>query len=160
MKDESDALQPPSTTNGGTPVPGNMIFFRYALLIAWMLVIWLFSAQHDSAAATRKIFAEHNFVVRKIAHFTEYAILYFLAFMSFSCHNNTSHLLLQKVGAKNAPAAALILAVLYATLDEIHQAFVPGRSSAITDVLVDSTGATVALFLLKHWRKRNPSDSA
>ena len=40
---------------------------------------------------------------------------------------------------------ALIVAVLYAASDELHQAFVPGRSSSIVDVWIDAGGALMAL---------------
>ena len=32
----------------------------------------------------------------------------------------------------------------YASLDEFHQSFVPGRTPAVTDVLLDTTGGAAA----------------
>lgn len=40
---------------------------------------------------------------------------------------------------------AWILAVLYAITDEYHQTFVFGRNGTWIDVLIDSTGAAIAL---------------
>ena len=40
----------------------------------------------------------------------------------------------------------ILLSVLYATSDEIHQIFVPGRGSSISDVLIDSFGILLASF--------------
>jgi VanZ family protein len=45
------------------------------------------------------------------------------------------------------------LAVLYSASDEFHQSFVPGRTAAVRDVLIDSAGAAVAL-LWHRWRLR------
>jgi VanZ family protein len=47
--------------------------------------------------------------------------------------------------------------VLYATTDELHQAFVPGRFATFHDVLIDSVGGALGLFALwifGRWRKR------
>lgn len=79
------------------------------------------------------IFGEHTvFVIRKTAHMTEYAILFFL-------------LLLPLRFAKNGRWIALGTAVLFAATDEIHQAFIPGRVATIVDVGFDSCGAALAL---------------
>ena len=43
---------------------------------------------------------------------------------------------------------AWALAVAYAFSDEFHQTFTPGRNAALTDVLIDSFGAALALVLL------------
>jgi len=39
---------------------------------------------------------------------------------------------------------AILLAMFYATTDELHQVFVPGRMPAFTDVMIDSIGAMFA----------------
>jgi len=39
------------------------------------------------------------------------------------------------------PHLALVIAVWYGALDEVHQAFVPGRDAGVTDWLFDLTGA-------------------
>jgi VanZ family protein len=43
---------------------------------------------------------------------------------------------------------AILLAVLYAATDEIHQLFTPGRSPSIVDVGIDSIGSFIGLGLL------------
>ena len=54
--------------------------------------------------------------------------------------------------------SALIFVALYATSDEIHQAFVPTRQASVWDVLLDTTGGAFGLLFLwifgrwrKHW---------
>ena len=42
---------------------------------------------------------------------------------------------------------ALIIAVLYACSDEIHQLFVKGRSGEITDILLDGVGSFIGIYL-------------
>ncbi len=50
---------------------------------------------------------------------------------------------------------AVLLASLYGVSYEVHQAYVPGRSSDVTDWLADTTGAVVAVlfigYLLRRW---------
>ena len=48
------------------------------------------------------------------------------------------------------------LGVLYASSDEIHQAFVPNRDARVLDVLIDSAGAVAGMGLLwVFWWFRN-----
>lgn len=42
---------------------------------------------------------------------------------------------------------SIFLAFLYACSDEIHQLFVPGRSGQFSDVLLDTLGASVGIFI-------------
>lgn len=73
-------------------------------------------------------------LVRKTAHFTEYALLGFLSARAFGLSNHH-------------PLHSIWLSALYATSDEIHQYFVPGRSMQFTDILIDSAGATFGALL-------------
>ncbi len=91
-----------------------------------------------------------HFLVRKAAHFTEYAVLGALA----------ANLLRQasrdpKWASRVAviePAFRLVLvswffSVAYAASDEFHQLFVPGRAGAAGDVAIDSAGALVGILV-------------
>lgn len=69
--------------------------------------------------------------VRKLAHATEYAILALLWF-----------------GAFGSQIKSVEIAFLYACTDEFHQLFVPGRAGLLTDVLIDTSGAVVAMIIV------------
>lgn len=95
-----------------------------------------------------------TFIVRKTAHFTEYAILGILFYFFYR------QILPQKNGLRLF-VLAILSSFLYACTDEIHQLFVPGRSGQFTDVLVDTLGAFCGCLLLlairrlrKAWRAR------
>jgi len=45
---------------------------------------------------------------------------------------------------------ALLLASAYGVSDEIHQAFVPGRSADVLDWLADTLGAALFIFLVRN----------
>lgn len=49
---------------------------------------------------------------------------------------------------------SLLLAAAYGVSDEFHQSFVPGRVPRLSDVLVDGTGATLAMLLQRWWSRR------
>ena len=75
-----------------------------------------------------------NFLVRKAAHFSEYACLGALAQLAF-----------RPAHARSVSRWAAVAAVLVAVpcADETIQLFVPGRSGMVTDVLIDLAGAFV-----------------
>ena len=89
-------------------------------------------------------------VVRKCAHVTEFAIFTLLL-------RRAANATVWKFNTPwNGKAAtfAFVVSVLFATTDEIHQCFVPGRQGAVMDVAIDSTGASCALFIIWLWAKR------
>jgi len=49
---------------------------------------------------------------------------------------------------------AVLLASLYGATDELHQAFVPGRSADPADWLADTLGALAAVLLYERWARR------
>ena len=48
---------------------------------------------------------------------------------------------------KNTISLAIIVSIIYAISDEVHQLFVSGRDGSIKDVLIDSAGIFLASFL-------------
>lgn len=79
-----------------------------------------------------------NFVVRKIAHFSEYGILAALIYSY----------LRENLNKLRSTVYALIISFIYACSDEIHQYFVPGRSMMVRDVIIDTSGAAAALIII------------
>lgn len=79
-------------------------------------------------------------IVRKIAHFSIYAMLGLL----------TTNLMLTIENEKMNKRAlyALAFCFIYAISDEIHQTFIPGRSGEIRDILIDTSGALVGILLV------------
>ena len=97
------------------------------------------------------------FLVRKTAHFTEYAILGGLFFLNLRSwlKSNTTLVKISKPQTTKTVAKkitldlikyslfmSILLSFLYACTDEIHQIFVPGRSAQFRDVLIDTLGAS------------------
>ena len=72
------------------------------------------------------------FLVRKTAHFAEYAILGSLFFLNLKNWQKSNGTL----------TMSILFSYLYAITDELHQVFVPGRSAQFRDVLIDTLGAS------------------
>jgi VanZ family protein len=86
----------------------------------------------------QQIFAEDwDYVIRKAAHMTEYAILGFLLLGAWMGKRSGSY--------KGRAIRAFAVAAIYAASDEIHQYFVPGRACRLYDVGFDSTGALIGI---------------
>lgn len=130
----------------------NRIFLILTILM--MVVIFLFSSQNgeESGALSDKVVAfilsffkrgfssfdesvkrdlidEYSFLVRKLAHFSEYALLGFF----FSSYLKTGE-------RRRVFVPSLVFGVLYSITDEVHQFFLEGRNMSFFDVAVDTSG--------------------
>lgn len=87
--------------------------------------------------------------IRKTAHFTEYALLAFLALRAFSTSSVDRVLKLKYI-------LPLILVAAIAAADEFNQSFEASRTGSVWDVLLDiSGGAAIILFLWVSNLQRN-----
>ena len=103
-------------------------------VILWMGLIFILSSFNQLQVSE---IAWKDFVIRKLAHITEYFVLYFLLFRALK---NTSSLTSWKL-----LTTCLIITFLYAITDEYHQTFVSGRSGKSTDIGFDTTGGVIGL---------------
>jgi VanZ family protein len=135
------------TATTGTAAPA-LTLGDWTPAILWMAALFILSTTYFSAANTSKIIepalrwilpsaslatiALMHGLIRKAAHFTNYAILFWL---------------LIRGPLEKRPYAALACCVIYALLDEGHQIFAVGRGSSLYDVALDSSGALFGRFL-------------
>lgn len=132
----------------------------FILLISWMGLVFYFSSEVGNESSTtsgntiRKIITffnddikveELNYIVeiyqplvRKMAHFTLYTVG---GFLIFNFINKFKISKLKKI------IISILIGVIYAITDEIHQYFVPGRSSKLLDVIIDSGGIIVGVLI-------------
>jgi VanZ family protein len=101
-------------------------------VVAWAAVIFVLSAQPDLTTGL----GGWDTILRKLAHFAEYAILGALL-----------------VRALAAYVPAIAAAIAYAISDEIHQAFVPGRYASALDVAIDAAGVLIGVLLYERFAR-------
>lgn len=119
------------------------------LVVLWMMLIFIMSSFNSVESGNQSNFIVNlivdvfnidnidllSLIIRKLAHFTEYFILGILVYNLISSYNKRTYM-------------ALIICILYAISDEVHQIFVPGRSCQMYDILIDSLGSLVGIFLI------------
>lgn len=129
---------------------------RWVLLIAWMSFIFYMSNQNGDTSTGQSNFIVEllsslglqisetpketlKLIIRKGAHFSEYFILYILSYRVLTMY----------IKLPKASYFALLLVFLYACTDELHQFFIPGRTAAFKDVIIDTLGGFIALLSIK-----------
>ena len=124
-----------------------MKFFRFwGPVVIWMLVIFVFSSRGRASVAEEYII---NFLVFKTLHVLEYAWLFALSFRAVKL--SVPH---QKKFVWGL--AALVVTVLYAASDELHQTYIPTREGTPRDVIIDAIGACIAWILIAQWLPKAP----
>lgn len=126
------------------------------LFVSWLILIYLLSAETGDQSGslsngillsiakllkisdTKAFVDTFGFFIRKLAHFSEYFILYILTYECFKEYN-----------CQKLIVVSVLFCVLYASFDEFHQLFVDGRCGQLSDVMIDSSGSIVSCFL---WR--------
>lgn len=137
----------------------------YILLILWMCLIFFFSNQpatasdkasngvieqivHTAELIRGREFDDSQleaisnyliFPIRKLAHFTLYFILGILIY-------NVIHF--YPINNKKICLISILLSIIYACSDEIHQLFIPGRSGELRDVLIDMVGSLLGILIV------------
>ena len=112
------------------------IIFYWLPVILWAAMIFTFSA--NPTTPTSEIHWQ-DFIIKKTLHILFYGIFATLLYRAF----RTS-----QVGKSKAGYISIIIALLYGVTDEIHQSFTPGRMPRVYDVVFDTIGAILAVFVI------------
>ena len=116
-------------------------FIFTILTICNMMLIFHFSSQNaEQSTQTSAWFLQFlpfsMHFIRKLAHFTIYALLGYNTLYMYKNYN-----------VKRYALIALLTCILYACSDEWHQSFVSGRSPQVTDICIDTIGALSMILL-------------
>lgn len=123
--------------------------FKVITILIMLLIFWF---SHQDGIESLK---QSNFIlryvkdilklvgidIRKIAHFSIYMLLGISSYLASERED--------KVGILRV----LLFVILYACSDEFHQSFVPGRGPSLKDVIIDTFGGTVGIFLIYNFQK-------
>lgn len=104
-------------------------------MIVWAAVIFTFSSIPGLGTGLGSV----DTILRKGAHIAEYAIL--------------GLLLLRAIGRE---LPALAIGIAYAITDEVHQHFVSGRHGSPVDVLIDTVGLAIGIFVVPRLFQTRP----
>lgn len=132
-------------------------FISWIFVIFWMILIYFLSNQPAiesdklSIGITEVIVEKvenvtpnngfiiesiNNHFVRKNAHFFIYFVLGLLVINALGTY---------QIKYFRMFVLGLLICILYALSDEVHQLFVAGRGAQVKDVLIDTTGASVGV---------------
>jgi VanZ family protein len=113
------------------------IFIKYWLpVILWCSLIFFLSCQPEFKTS----WGFWDFVLRKIFHMLEFGTLTFLFYRALFPY---------KINIKKAIIFSATFAFLYAISDEIHQLYIPGREGTIRDILIDTMGIIIAIWIIR-----------
>ncbi|MCD7893183.1 MAG: VanZ family protein [Erysipelotrichaceae bacterium] len=120
-----------------------MIIFSFSLQtgeessgLSMAIVNWIYTHLHISIS---------EFIVRKAAHMSEYALLSLsLIFGFYKSGFSLKYIIID----------TLLVTFLYACSDEMHQLLVSGRAGQFRDVIIDTCGGMIATFLYLFYSKR------
>src|SRR5213592_4814782 len=99
---------------------------------AWAAVIFALSSVPSLSSGL----GDWDYVLRKCAHMTEYALLAALLYR-----------------ALDRELPAFLAALAYAVSDEVHQHFVHGRHATPVDVAIDAVGILAGLLVWERGRR-------
>lgn len=159
-----------TTTGTFKKLRQNKKVFHSILVIIWMFVIFNFSSQNGpkstntsdvvtsmvvnvttsvtnknvSREEVKKRVEDSTFLVRKMAHFTEYLILGILVLQLLSDYTKIN---------KRMLIVSLIICYLYAVSDEVHQIFIPGRTAKVLDTFIDGAGSLVGITIYSIYQR-------
>lgn len=119
-------------------------------VVLWMTLIYIMSSYNGNDSSNQSGFIVNfianifnindlnslSFIIRKLAHFSEYLILGLLINNLFK-NNNISIFI------------PISICILYSFSDEIHQIFVSGREFKLLDICIDSFGSIAGIILNK-----------
>ena len=169
----------------GRRLPTVIAILLAVLILSTMAVIFFFSAESGDESGSRSadvtdailkithpnldslpreeqqsIEASVHHLVRKTAHFLEYA---FLAFLTTCLLLWLKHFSVFRIRPRQVWVFPAALGLLYAISDEVHQIF-SHRGARVTDVLIDFAGTLfgvcmvhVAAWMLRHLRNAKRS---
>ncbi len=116
----------------------------------WTIATRLFGAVNSEP------FAEAHHLLRKLGHFIGYAILSYFFYLGWR-GRYLSNLRLTRDDLRRTwgslwfrrwAVLAVVMAFAVASLDELHQAFLPSRTGVFRDVVLDTIGAVFAQIVI------------
>ena len=132
-------------------------WIKLGLIIIWVMIIFMFSNQDGNKSTNTsdgfllkvvnvlhlnkdslkddELISKYTVLVRKGAHFSAYFVLGILVYSYLAEFMDRKLKLV---------LFTILICMVLASFDEVHQYFIPGRSARVFDVFVDTCGASLA----------------
>ena len=104
--------------------------------IIWAVVIFSFSS-YQTVQASQIMW--QDFIVKKSFHIIEYAILTTFVYRAMKGSG---------LDRKKAGIYSILFTILYGITDEFHQSFTQGRESKARDVVFDTIGGLLSIYII------------
>jgi VanZ family protein len=120
-------------------------FLKFWLpVLIWAGIIFWLSSIPDLESGLKE-----DFLLRKIAHILEYAILTFLLFRAIAQ---------EKINFVKTLILGIIIAFFYSVSDEYHQTFIQGRQGSLKDIGIDGIGILITglVWYIKNKGRKQP----
>lgn len=139
-------------------------YITIGVCVAWILVIFIFSAMNSTSSSNLTdevlkiveyirarnqivnsfftyLTQNHSifYVIRKMAHMFVFCVLQIITFNIFRAFKNSFI---------KSSLLSVLFVFTYACLDEFHQLFVDGRAGLFSDVIIDTIGGMIGLFIV------------
>jgi VanZ family protein len=119
-------------------------FLKYHFpFILWLLIIFV-----QSSLAAIELPKIDIISTDKLIHMGVFGLLAGL------CYISLIHIYKTNIFSANPLIWAAIITILYGASDEIHQYFVPNRSSEVLDWMADAMGALIAVLIIKYFLQK------
>jgi VanZ family protein len=127
---------------------------RWAPVLVWMFIIFMLSSQ---ASLPRAPSDALDVALKKLGHGAGYAVLAVLLCRALDVCGRGRSVRERYVRA----GLAVLVTLLYAVTDEIHQSFVPGRGPSPVDVFIDLLGGLIgtSAYVLRSRSQRGVPDT-
>ena len=133
------------------------------LVLIWMLIVFMFSNQNGeksqgtsrkvtniivkvlvyneeiSKEETNALTEKIDYLIRKIAHYSLYTIGGILIY---------NYIKTFSINIREKILTSILVGIIYAITDELHQYFMDGRSAQIKDIVIDSLGIFTGVLLM------------
>lgn len=125
-------------------IPNLHLYDDKALSPVWKDIIKRYTFRIGAKGFFSYVISPHpDFILHKLGHMGVYAALGVAAFL-----------------ATRRARIAILLSMIYAIADEIHQAFVIGRSCRFWDIALDTVSAIIAIWLVKRYLQKRAENKA
>lgn len=118
-----------------------IVVYHWLPVFIWAFLIFYLSSLPIPAVSA---VGWQEFAVKKFAHMVVYGVLAILLYRTLKFEN-----------IRRAAILSVAISALYGVTDEYHQSFTPGRGPSIKDVIFDTIGAYLAVYVLwKYLRQK------